>query len=136
MENNKITEIIKKESNERNNMLDELEKTMFDHNKKIRECEDKLKKLDILKMKCENLERENKELLTSYQEKFVQKEELIENLQTEVQILRKSILNYKSKVKSLQSIIGLMVNDFGVDQVALASGISTDKITEYLKEQI
>ena len=61
-------------------------------------------------------------------------EEEVENLQSEVQVLRKTILTYKSKVNSLQSIIALMVNDFVIDQVALASGISVDKIKEYLQD--
>ena len=107
---------------------------MFIHNKKIKEYENKVKNLDVLKMKYNNLERETKEVVKKYQEKSKNMEEEVENLQSEVQVLRKTILTYKSKVNSLQSIIALMVNDFGIDQVALASGISVDKIKEYLQD--
>ena len=85
-------------------------------------------------MKYNNLERETKEVIKKYQEQSKNMEEEVENLQSEVQVLRKTILTYKSKVNSLQSIITLMVNDFGIDQVALASGISVDKIKEYLQD--
>ena len=71
---------------------------------------------------------------TSIYQQSKNMEEEVENLQSEVQVLRKTILTYKSKVNSLQSIIALMVNDFGIDQVALASGISVDKIKEYLQD--
>lgn len=136
MENNRITEIIKKESDERNNILEELEKNMFSHNKKIKEFENKAKTLDILRMKYDNLERESKEAIEKCKKRMADDSEQIENLQTEVQVLRKTILSYKNKVNSLQSIIALMVNDFGIDQVALASGISNDKIQEYLDDKI
>ena len=134
MNNNNLTEMIKKESDERNNILEELEQNMFIHNKKIKEYENKVKNLDVLKMKYNNLERETKEVIKKYQEQSKNMEEEGENLQSEVQVLRKTILTYKSKVNSLQSIITLMVNDFGIDQVALASGISVDKIKEYLQD--
>lgn len=132
----KITESIKKESDQRNNILEELEKNMFNHNKKIIEYENKAKNLDVLKMKYAHLERESYELLKEYQNQLTQKKEEVENLRTEVQVLRKTILAYKSKVKSLQSIVGLTANDFGLDQVSLATGISIDKIEEYLKDDI
>ena len=134
MNNNNLTEMIKKESDERNNILEELEQNMFIHNKKIKEYENKVKNLDVLKMKYNNLERETKEVIKKYQEQSKNMEEEVENLQSEVQVLRKTILTYKSKVNSLQSIIALMVNDFVIDQVALASGISVDKIKEYLQD--
>lgn len=134
MDDNKITNIIKKDSDERNNIFEELEQSMFIHNKKIKEYENKVKNLDILKMKYDNLERESNSLIKDYKNKIKIADEQLENLQTEVQVLRKTILTYKSKVNSLQSIIALMVDDFGIDQVALASGISTDKIKEYLED--
>ena len=134
MDDNKITNIIKKDSDERNNIFEELEQSMFIHNKKIKEYENKVKNLDILKMKYDNLEIESNSLIKDYKNKIKIADEQLENLQTEVQVLRKTILTYKSKVNSLQSIIALMVDDFGIDQVALASGISTDKIKEYLED--
>ena len=60
--------------------------------------------------------------------------EEIDNLQNEIQILRRTIIAYKSKVTSLQSVVSLTVRDFGIDQVSLASGISPEKLNEYLKD--
>ena len=57
-----------------------------------------------------------------------------ENLENEVMILRKTVLNYKSKTTGLRSVVELMINDFGIDQVSLATGIEKDKLKDYLRD--
>ena len=78
--------------------------------------------------------RESKEMIDKQESLIKEYMEEIDNLQNEIQILRRTIIAYKSKVTSLQSIISLTVRDFGIDQVSLASGISPEKIYEYLKD--
>lgn len=130
-----LKKTIVEESNNRRDMLEQVEKSMFTHTNKLREYEEKSKQLDILKIKYLSLERETSQEIEILKNSKQKDTETIDNLQSEVQVLRKTILNYKSKVSSLISIIELMVNDFGLEQVSLATGISTDKIKEYLQDK-
>lgn len=130
-----INEVIKEDENARNNILEELEKNMYAHNNRIKQYENKMKDLDILKMKYANLERESKDAYVKQEKRIKEQQQLIDELLKENQSLKKTILTYQNKENSLKSIVSLMVNDFGIDQVALACGLSTDKIEEYLEKK-
>ena len=135
MINKNINEVIKEDESQRNDILHELEKNMLDHNNRVKEYENQMKNLDILKMKYANLERESKETFMKQDKKIKDQQILVDELLKENQSLKKTILTYQNKENSLKSIVTLMVDDFGIDQVALACGLSTDKIEEYLEKK-
>ena len=130
-----INDLIKEDESQRNDILHELEKNMYAHNNRVKEYENQMKNFDILKIKYANLERESKEAYMALDKKIKDQQSLIDELLKENQSLKKTILTYQNKENSLKSIVTLMVDDFGIDQVALACGLSTDKIEEYLEKK-
>lgn len=132
--NNKIYTVMEKESQDRKEILEDVQNNMEDYFKNIVNLGVVSKNYDLLNIKYQNLMRESKEMIDKQESLIKEYMEEIDNLQNEIQILRRTIIAYKSKVTSLQSIISLTVRDFGIDQVSLASGISPEKIYEYLKD--
>ena len=56
----------------------------------------------------------------------------MENLQVENRLLKKVVINDKRKISGLKSIVELVVNDYGIQNIELVTGLSSDKIKEYL----
>lgn len=131
--NDNFSNSIKEEEKNREYLLRETEKSLTEHTKKLIEFEHKAKNLEILKMKYNNLEREVSGTIKNNSILIEDQKEQISNLENEVSILRRTILTYKNQVTNLKSIIELTVKDFGITQVSLATGISEDKIKEYLQ---
>lgn len=131
---NKIYTVMEKESQDRKEILEDVQNNMEDYFKNIVNLGAVSKNYDLLNIKYQNLMRESKEMIDKQESLIKEYMEEIDNLQNEIQLLRRTIIAYKSKVTSLQSIVSLTVRDFGIDQVSLASGISPEKIYEYLKD--
>lgn len=134
IENNKIYTVMERESQDRKEILEDVQNNMENYFNNIVNLGAVSKNYDLLNMKYQNLMRESKEMIDKQENLIKEYMEEIDNLQNEIQILRRTIIAYKSKVNSLQSIVSLTVRDFGIDQVSLASGISPEKLYEYLKD--
>ncbi len=128
-----IEEKMRKDSLDRDRIMEEVNRNLDNHSRRIVEYDQKAKTLDILEVKYNSLERESKETITTMQKKIEILTEENANLENEVMILRRTVLNYKSKTTGLQSVVELMINDFGIDQVVLATGIDKDKLKDFLK---
>lgn len=133
-EKSNMEQIMKQDSLDRDKIMEEVVRNLDAHSKKIVEYDQKAKTLDILEVKYNNLERESKEAITTLQNKLEELSEANKNLENEVMILRRTVVNYKSKTTGLRSVVELMINDFGIDQVVLATGIEKDKLKEYLRD--
>lgn len=129
-----MKEQMKKDSMDRNRILEEVERNLDEHTRKMVEYDQKAKHLDLLEVKYNSLERESKATITAFNQKLQTLTEENENLENEVMILKRTIVNFKSKITGLRSVVELMINDFGIDQVALATGLEKDKLKEYLKD--
>ena len=129
-----MKEQMKKDSMDRNRILEEVERNLDEHTRKMVEYDQKAKHLDLLEVKYNSLERESKATITALNQKLQTLTEENENLENEVMILKRTIVNFKSKITGLRSVVELMINDFGIDQVALATGLEKDKLKEYLKD--
>lgn len=137
VQENRVKDIelkMKQDSEDRNRILEEVARNMDAHTKKIVEYDHKAKTLDLLEVKYNNLLRESETTITQLQEKNNKLIEENKNLENEVMILKRTIVNYKSKVNNLQSVVELLINDFGIEQVSLATGLEKDKLKEYLKD--
>lgn len=133
-EKSNMEQIMKQDSLDRDKIMEEVVRNLDAHSKRIVEYDQKAKTLDLLEVKYNTLERESKEAITTLQQKVEELSEENKNLENEVMILRRTIVNYKSKTTGLRSVVELMINDFGIDQVALATGIEKDKLKEYLRD--
>lgn len=127
-----IEEKMKQDSLDRDRIMEEVNRNLDNHSRRIVEYDQKAKTLDILEVKYNSLERESKEIISALQKKVEDLTETNANLENEVMILRKTVLNFKSKTTGLRSAMELIINDFGMDQVVLATGLDKDKIKEYL----
>ena len=58
----------------------------------------------------------------------------INNLELENKLLKKLITENKKKISGLQSIVELMVNDYGISNIEVVTGLPIDKIKEYFQE--
>ncbi len=133
-EKRNMEQIMKQASLDRDKIMEEVERNLDEHSRKIAEYDQKAKHLDLLEAKYNNLERESKAMITTLKEKVDKLSTENENLENEVMILRRTVVNYKNKTTGLRSVVELMINDFGIDQVVLATGIKKDKLKEYLKD--
>lgn len=125
---------MKQDSEDRSKILEEVARNMDVHSKKMVEYDQKAKALQLLQVKYQNLRRESEQALTKYQEQIIQLKESNASLENEVMVLKRSIINFKTKLNSLQSVVELMLNDFGIDQVSLATGLEKEKLKDLLQE--
>lgn len=129
-----FSDSIKEDEKVREDLLRETEKRLTEHNEKLLEFEHKAKNLELLEIKYNSLEKEVNNTLKNNDFLIKEQKEQIANLESELSILRRTILNYKNQVTNLKSIIELTVKDFGLSQISLATGISEEKIKEYLQD--
>lgn len=129
-----MEEKMKQDSMDRNRILEEVERNLDAHTRKIVEYDQKAKHLELLEVKYNNLERESNETILALEQKLETLNEENENLENEVMILKRTIVSFKSKITGLRSVVELMINDFGIEQVALATGLEKEKLKEYLKD--
>lgn len=128
-----IEEIMKKDSLDRDRIMEEVNRNLDNHSRRMVEYDQKAKTLDLLEVKYNNLERESKEVIATLQKKIEELTEANSNLENEVMILRKTVLNFKSKTTGLRSAMELIIADFGMDQVELATGLDKEKLKEFLQ---
>ncbi len=128
-----IEEKMKQDSLDRDRIMAEVNRNLDSHSRRIVEYDQKAKTLDLLEVKYNSLERESKEVIAAMQKKIEALTEENANLENEVMILRRTVLNFKSKTTGLRSVVELMINDFGIDQVVLATGLDKDKLKDYLQ---
>ncbi|MFV0249488.1 MAG: hypothetical protein ACK5HP_00385 [Bacilli bacterium] len=125
---------MKKDSNERKQILKEVSLNMDSYSNKVIDYEYQIKELDMIKIKYKNLERELQENNKIYREKIKEYEEKISEYSNEVQIDRRLIIKFKNKSNFLFSLIDQVINKYGIDDISNITGISVDKIKEYLQD--
>lgn len=125
---------LKGESTDRKKLMNELNDSLENYAYKILEYEKRIKEYELMEIKYKNLEREMKEKTNIYQIKISDLEKENDKLEKEIFDVKKEILNNESKKTALKSIIDLVINDYGIDYIVETSGISSDKIKEYLQD--
>lgn len=128
-----IEEKMKQDSLNRDRIMEEVTRNIDVHSKKIFEYDRKAKTLDILAVKYSNLERESRETITLLKKKVEMLSEEKANLENEVMLLRRTAISMKGKMAGLRSAMELVINDFGIDQIELATGLDKEKLKDYLK---
>ena len=96
------------------------------------ELENKIKEYELEEIKYKNLERESKELTKIYELKLEDLNNKTTSLENELKQTRMELVNEKTISKNLKSFLEVIVNHYGLDEMEQLSGISIDKIKEYL----
>ncbi len=136
MDNNylNIEKNLKQESQDRDRIMEEVVRNLDVHNRRLFEYNEKAKHLDLLAVKYNNLVKESKEVISAMQKKIEILNTNNTNLENEVVVLRRAALSMKNKLTGLRSVVELVIDDFGIEQVALATGLDKEKLREYLKD--
>lgn len=129
-----IEEKMKQDSLNRNRIMEEVIHNLDVHNRKIFEYNKKVQTLDVLSVKYNKLVHESKEIIGRLQKQVEQLTEEKTNLENEVMTLRKTAISIKGKMTGMRSALELVIGDFGIEQVVLATGIDKDKLKEYLSK--
>jgi len=129
-----IESSIKKDAKDRKQILRDVENDLESHSKKIVEYDRTAKAYKLLEVKYSTLEKEASELKKITSERIDILKEQVNNLDSENKILKRVVMNQKRKISGLQSIVELVVNDYGIQNIELVTGLSSDKIKEYFQD--
>ncbi len=129
---NDLTKTLKNESKDRKKMMEEVTNNLDTYSFRIMELENKIKEYELEEIKYKNLERESKELTKIYELKLEDLNNKTTSLENELKQTRMELVNEKTISKNLKSFLEVIVNHYGLDEMEQLSGISIDKIKEYL----
>ena len=129
---NDLTKTLKNESKGRKKMMEEVTNNLDTYSFRIIELENKIKEYELEEIKYKNLERESKELTKIYELKLEDLNNKTTSLENELKQTRMELVNEKTISKNLKSFLEVIVNYYGLDEMEQLSGISIDKIKEYL----
>lgn len=129
---NDLTKTLKNESKDRKKMMEEVTNNLDTYSFRIIELENKIKEYELEEIKYKNLERESKELTKIYELKLEDLNNKTTLLENELKQTRMELVNEKTISKNLKSFLEVIVNHYGLDEMEQLSGISIDKIKEYL----
>lgn len=129
-----IESIMEQESQNRNMIFKDVEKNLFAHNQKLIEYDRIARAYDLLEVKYKSLKKEYKENEELRNKQVLSLKSNLENLDHENKMLKKIVINQKRKISGLQSIVELVVNDYGIQNIQLVTGLSIDKIKEYFQD--
>ena len=130
---NEISKALKEESKDRKKMMEEVTSSLESYSYRIIELENKIKEYELEEIKYKSLQRENKELTKIYDLKIEDLNKKINELDKENKDIKKDLINEQSTSNNLKSLLQVLVNHYGVEELEQLSGISVDKIKEYLK---
>ena len=131
----KMEFIMKKDSKDRKRILNDVAKDLDSHSKKIVEYDRTAKAYRLLELKYASLEKEMRESEQMNAEKVNNLTTKVNNLENENKLLKRIAMNQKRKISGLQSIVELVVNDYGIQNIEIVTGLSSDKIREYFQEE-
>lgn len=131
---NDIETIMEQESQNRNKIFKDVETKLAAHSQKLVEYDRVAKEHDLLKIKYKSLKKEYKENEELRNKQVSSLKENLENVEHENKMLKKIVMNQKRKISGLQSIVELVVNDYGIQNIQLVTGLSIDKIKEYFQD--
>lgn len=125
---------IKKDMKDRNQILKDMEQSLANHSKRLVEYDQIEKSYKLLEVKYRNLLKEHDDFQKDSTEQIAKLEHCVDNLELENKLLKKIVTENKRKISGLQSIVELMVNDYGISNIEVVTGLSSEKIKEYFQD--
>lgn len=129
-----IESTIKRDEKDRKKILNDVENDLVSHSKKMAEYDRTAKAYKLLEVKYNTLKSESSEYEKIATDRIAALTEENRNLENENKILKRVLMNQKRKISGLQSIVELVVNDYGIQNIELVTGLSSDKIKEYFQD--
>ena len=129
-----IESSMKKDMQDRKKILKDMEKSLVSHSEKLVKYTETEKSYKLLEVKYANLLNEYMDFEKNKNLQVSKLENNINNLELENKLLKKLITENKKKISGLQSIVELMVNDYGISNIEVVTGLPIDKIKEYFQE--
>lgn len=130
----KMESTMKQDSKNRKKILKSVEKELDAHSKKLIEYDQIEKAYKLLEVKYNVLKKEFDDNINNSSNTIDKLKTTVESLDSENKILKKMIMNQKRKVSGLQSIVELMVKDYGISNIEVVTGLSAEKIKEYFQD--
>jgi len=129
-----IENVMKQESLNRNKIFEDVEKNLQAHSQKLVEYDRAKRAYELLEVKYSALKKEYTQSEEMKNKRIESLKSTLENVDHENKILKKMVMAQKRKISGLQSIVELVVNDYGIQNIELVTGLSSDKIKEYFQD--
>ena len=129
---NEISKSLKDESKDRKKMMEEVTSNLDTYSYRVIELENKIKEYELEEIKYRSLQRENKEVTKIYELKLEDLNNKIVELEKENKETKKELINERTASNNLKSILQVIIKKYGTEELEQLSGISIDKIKEYL----
>lgn len=130
----KIDAMMRQDSKDRKQILKSVEKDLAEHSKKLVEYDQTAKAYKLLEVKYNILKKEHDENVKFSSERIETLKTINDEISEENKILKKVVMNQKRKISGLQSIVELMVKDYGIANIEVVTGLSSEKIKEYFQD--
>ena len=127
-----ISKSLKDESKDRKKMMEEVTSNLDTYSYRVIELENKIKEYELEEIKYRSLQRENKEVTKIYELKLEDLNNKIVELEKENKEIKKELINERTASNNLKSILQVIIKKYGTEELEQLSGISIDKIKEYL----
>lgn len=130
---NEISKSLRNEAKDRKKMMEEVTNNLDSYSFKILELENKIKEYELEEIKYKNIERESKELTKIYESKLEEKDKILIEKEDENKKIKKELMNEQTIHNNLKSMLEVIVNRYTIEEISEISGLSVNKIKEYLK---
>lgn len=130
---NEISKSLRNEAKDRKKMMEEVTNNLDSYSFRILELENKIKEYELEEIKYKNIERESKELTKIYESKLEEKDKLLIEKEDENKKIKKELMNEQTIHNNLKSMLEVIVNRYTIEEISEISGLSVNKIKEYLK---
>lgn len=130
---NEISKSLRNEAKDRKKMMEEVTNNLDSYSFRILELENKIKEYELEEIKYKNIERESKELTKIYESKLEEKDKLLIEKGDENKKIKKELMNEQTIHNNLKSMLEVIVNRYTIEEISEISGLSVNKIKEYLK---
>lgn len=131
---NEIESIMKQESENRDKIFKDVERNLQAHGQKLVEYDRISRAYELLEVKYHTLRKEIEQTEETKNKRIESLKSNMNELDHENKILKKMVMSQKRKISGLQSIVELVVNDYGIHNIELVTGLSSDKIKEYFRD--
>lgn len=135
MKDNDIKKTLRKESKEREEMLDDVLKDMAMYSEQIIKQEESFQQSKIEEIKYKTTIKEQNGYIEIYKQKVESLENDNEKLNKEIMTLRKKILTQNTKLSSLQSILDLFIREYGIEQIANITKIEEEQLKKLIETE-
>ena len=129
-----LSKSLKTEEKKRKKILEETVKNMDGYSEYLLLKNKNIEHYKIEEIKYKTTINELNDYIKIYKEKLDKLEDANKNDIDEVMKLRKKVLNDKTEISSLKSMIELIVKEYGINKISEITKIEKNKIEEIIKD--